>query len=156
MSRILYLPGMGGNAGVSPALTQLDSDVTIVRVPGFDGEAGFEAPTSYLDWLVVACDALDAAGATAAEPVTLVGASVGGMLAAELAALRPELVAGLVLPAPFGIADESEVPARSPGRSVTGEPRSACTASGAHGSCCGAASTSCSRRRSANAGAARP
>ncbi len=35
----------------------------------------------------------------------MVGASVGGMLAAELAAMRPEFVTKLALLAPFGIAD---------------------------------------------------
>jgi len=107
VSRIVYLPGMGGNAGVSPALAQLDAEIVIARVPGFDGEAGFEAPVTYLDWLTAACDAID--DAIDDRPVTLVGASVGGMLAAEIAALRPEIVDRLVLLAPFGIADESDV-----------------------------------------------
>jgi pimeloyl-ACP methyl ester carboxylesterase len=109
MSTVVYLPGMGGNAGVSPALEQLDADVVIAEVPGFNGEAGFEAPMSYLDWIVTACDAVDATGAASDRPVTLVGASVGGMLAAEIAALRPEIVGRLVLLAPFGIADEHDV-----------------------------------------------
>lgn len=109
MSRIVYLPGMGGNAGVSPTLAQLDREVTVALVPGFDGEAGFEAPTSYLDWLVATCDAIDSTGATSDGPITLIGASVGGMLAAEVAALRPEIVDRLVLLAPFGIADERDV-----------------------------------------------
>jgi pimeloyl-ACP methyl ester carboxylesterase len=109
MSPVVYLPGMGGNAGVSPALEQLDVEVVIAEIPGFDGAADFAAPTSYLDWLVAACDALDATGAAADGPMTLVGASVGGMLAAELAALRPEIVSRLVLLAPFGIADEDDL-----------------------------------------------
>jgi abhydrolase domain-containing protein 6 len=107
MSRtILYLPGMGGNAGVSPALARLDGfDVVIPAVPGFAGESGFTAPTDYLGWLVATWDAVDASGALDDGPVNVVGASVGGMLAAELAALRPEVVARLALLAPFGIAD---------------------------------------------------
>lgn len=109
MTTIVYLPGMGGNAGISPALEQLDADVVIAKVAGFDGEAGFEAPTSYLDWIVAACDAVDATGATGEVPVALVGASVGGMLAAEIAALRPEIVSHLAVLAPFGIADETNV-----------------------------------------------
>ena len=106
---VVYFPGMGGNAGVSPTLAQLGVEVTIAKVPGFDGEAGFSAPTSYLDWIVAACDALDATGAADDGPVTLIGASVGGMLAAELAALRPEIVSRLVALAPFGIADVESV-----------------------------------------------
>ena len=109
MSTAVYLPGMGGNAGVSPALAQLDADIVIAEIPGFGGEAGFEVPTSYLDWIVGACDAVDATGAADDGPFTLIGASVGGMLAAELAALRPEIVARLVLLAPFGIADEDHI-----------------------------------------------
>ena len=111
MSRpLLYFPGMGGNVGVSPALSRLDGvDVVIPAVPGFLGEEGFEAPTSYLDWLVAVWDAVDATGVAAAGPVPVIGASVGGMLAAELAALRPEVVERLALIAPFGIADERDV-----------------------------------------------
>jgi pimeloyl-ACP methyl ester carboxylesterase len=102
---IVYLPGMGGNVGVSPALAQLDVDVVIPAVPGFAGESGFDAPSDYLGWLVATWDAIDASGALGDGPVPVVGASVGGMLAAELAALRPEVVSRLALLAPFGIAD---------------------------------------------------
>ena len=109
MSTVVYLPGMGGNAGVSPALAQLDADVVIPEVPGFAGEHGFVAPTSYLDWLVAVCDAIDDSGATADGPVPFIGASVGGMLAAEVAALRPEIVSRLALLAPFGIIDVANI-----------------------------------------------
>ena len=109
---IVYLPGIAGDAGVSPALQQLVDDgrrVVIPPVPGFDGATGFTPPHDYLDWLVVFWDAIDASGATADGPVDVVGASVGGMIAAELAVLRPEVVARLALLAPFGIADENDV-----------------------------------------------
>lgn len=109
MSRpLIYLPGMGGNVGPSPALQQLDGfEIVIPEVPGFLGEPDFEAPTQYLDWLAATWDAIDASGAAANGPVPIVGASVGGMLAAELAALRPEIVDRIALIAPFGIADEA-------------------------------------------------
>ena len=109
---IVYLPGIAGDAGISPALQQLVDEgrrVVIPRVPGFDGATGFTPPPDYLDWLVVFWDAIDATGATADGPVDVVAASVGGMIAAELAALRPEVVARLALLAPFGIADEDNV-----------------------------------------------
>jgi len=110
MSRtVVYLPGMGGNVGISPALAQLDVDVVIPAVPGFAGESGFEAPTDYLSWLVATWDAIDASGAVADGPVPVIGASVGGMLATELAALRPEIVSRLALLAPFGIADTDQL-----------------------------------------------
>ena len=109
---IVYLPGIAGDAGVSPALQQLVDDgrrVIIPPVPGFDGATGFTPPHDYLDWLVVFWDAIDASGATADGPIDVVGASVGGMIAAELAVLRPEVVARLALLAPFGIADENDI-----------------------------------------------
>jgi pimeloyl-ACP methyl ester carboxylesterase len=109
---IVYLSGVAGDAGVSPALQQLVDEgwrVVIPPVPGFDGATGFTPPPDYLDWLVVFWDAIDASGATADGPVDVVGASVGGMIAAELAVLRPEVVARLALLAPFGIVDERNV-----------------------------------------------
>jgi pimeloyl-ACP methyl ester carboxylesterase len=112
MSTIVYLPGIAGNAGLSPALHQLVDDgahVVIPAIPGFDGQSGFVAPNHYLDWLVAFWDAIDATGAAADGPVTVIGASVGGMIAAELAALRPEIVDRLVLLAPFGIADTEQL-----------------------------------------------
>lgn len=109
MNPLVYLPGMGGNAGVSPALApvaaELDREVVIPPVPGFNGEEGLVVPTSYLDWLTATWDAIDATGVLDDGPVDVVGASVGGMLAAELAALRPEVVTRVALLAPFGIAD---------------------------------------------------
>jgi abhydrolase domain-containing protein 6 len=109
VSTVVYLPGMGGNAGISPAVAQLDVEVVIPEVPGFAGEQGFVAPTSYLDWLVAVCDAIDASGGTADGPVPFIGASVGGMLAAEIAALRPEIVDRVALLAPFGIVDTANI-----------------------------------------------
>lgn len=107
---IVYLPGLGGNAGVTPALARLSGfEIVIPPVPGFNGEAGFVAPSDYLGWLVATWDAIDASGALADGPVNVIGASVGGMLAAELAALRPEVVAKLALLAPFGIADAGRI-----------------------------------------------
>ena len=72
------------------------------QLPGFDGRPGFKAPDDYLGWLTAFWDALDATGAL---PCPVIGASVGGMIAADLAALRPEAVTALGLLAPFGIGD---------------------------------------------------
>ena len=73
--------------------------------PGSTGVPGFRPPDDHLGWLVVAWDALDATGAL---PCPVVGASVGGMLAADLAVFRPEAVTALALLAPFGIFDEQQ------------------------------------------------
>jgi pimeloyl-ACP methyl ester carboxylesterase len=107
---IVYLPGIAGDAGISPALQQLvdaGARVVIPDLPGFNGKTGFTPPVDYIDWLAVFWDAIDASGAADDGPVAVVGASVGGMLAAELAAMRPEVVSRLALLAPFGIADEN-------------------------------------------------
>ena len=81
-------------------------DIVHPRLPGFDGAAGFRPPDSYLDWLTVVWDAVDAAGAT---PCPVVASSVGAMLGADLAIFRPEAVTAVVLLGPFGIADETRL-----------------------------------------------
>ena len=105
MARLVYVPGIAGNPEMSPVMTALAADgweIVIPDLPGFNGRAGFVAPDHYIDWLATFWDAVDAAGAL---PCPVIGASVGGMLAAELAAFRPEAVTALALLAPFGTAD---------------------------------------------------
>lgn len=111
--QIVYLPGIAGDAGISPALQQLAADgwdVVAPRIPGFDGGSGFQPPAEYLDWLALFWDAIDTAiDGVVDGPCVVVGASVGAMIAAELAIFRPELVSRLALMAPFGIADENDL-----------------------------------------------
>jgi pimeloyl-ACP methyl ester carboxylesterase len=114
---LVYLFGIAGHAEMSPAMRAVEDagwEIVVPSVPGFDGVAGFQPRDEYLDWLTTVWDSIDATGA---GPCPVVGASVGGMFAAELAALRPEVVTGLALLAPFGIAD-----AASPGFNVYGTP----------------------------------
>src|SRR5258705_6911280 len=104
---LIYLSGIAGHPELSPAMRAVENDgweVIVPSVPGFDGAAGFQPRDEHLDWLTTYWDSIDAA---AAGPCPIVGASVGGMFAAELAALRPEIVTGVALLAPFGIADAS-------------------------------------------------
>jgi pimeloyl-ACP methyl ester carboxylesterase len=104
-AKLVYLCGLAGSPGLSPALQSLADggwEIVVPKVPGFDGESGFVPRDSYIDWLTTYWDAIDATGAL---PCPIVGASVGAMLAAELAIFRPEAVTALVLLAPFGIAD---------------------------------------------------
>jgi pimeloyl-ACP methyl ester carboxylesterase len=104
--RLIYLHGLVGGLGLSPALeavTAAGHDVVAVTIPGFDGEPGFDAPSDYLDWLTLVWDRLDASGAL---PCPIVGASIGGMFAAEVAALRPEAVTALALLDPLGLWDD--------------------------------------------------
>jgi pimeloyl-ACP methyl ester carboxylesterase len=104
---VLYLPGIAGHPADSPVLDQLAEagwDVVVPTIPGLDGRSGFHPPADHLGWLAIVWDALDATGAL---PCPVVGASLGGMLAADLAIFRPEAVTALVLLAPFGIFDEA-------------------------------------------------
>ena len=106
--QVICLPGIAGHPELSPALRALEADgweVVVPAVPGFDGVSGFVAPDDHLGWITTFWDALDATGAL---PCPVIGASVGGMMAAELAALRPEAVTALGLIAPFGIGDGDE------------------------------------------------
>ena len=103
--QLIYLHGLAGHPCLSPALSDLDGfDVVAPVLPGFDGAPGFEAPSDYLGWLTLVWDAVDATGAL---PCPVVGASVGGMLAAELAILRPEAVTRLALLGPLGLWDDA-------------------------------------------------
>lgn len=104
---LVYLPGIAGHPASSPALDTLSDagwNVVVPTIPGLDGRSGFRAPDDHLSWLTVVWDSLDATGAL---PCPVVGASLGGMLAADLAVFRPEAVTASVLLAPFGIFDES-------------------------------------------------
>jgi pimeloyl-ACP methyl ester carboxylesterase len=106
---VVYLPGIAGNPAASPVLDALGDagwDVVVPRIPGLDGRSGFQAPDDYLSWLTVVWDSLDATEVH--FPCPVVGASLGGMLAADLAIFRPEAVTASVLLAPFGIFDEAE------------------------------------------------
>jgi pimeloyl-ACP methyl ester carboxylesterase len=105
--RVLYLCGIAGHPANSPALdlvAEAGWEIVVPELPGFDGRAGFHAPPDHLSWLTVVWDAVDHTGAL---PCPVIGASVGGMLAADLAVYRPEAVTALALLAPFGIFDET-------------------------------------------------
>jgi pimeloyl-ACP methyl ester carboxylesterase len=115
--RLIYLFGIAGHPELSPAMRAVEAagwEVVVPSVPGFDGVPGFQPRDEHLDWLTTYWDSIDATGAA---PCPIVGASVGGMFAAELAALRPEVVTGIALLAPFGIADAS-----NPGFNIYGTP----------------------------------
>jgi pimeloyl-ACP methyl ester carboxylesterase len=83
-----------------------DARVIVPSLPGFPG--GDKAHTvidSHLDWIVAMRSIFVQAGLEGAE---LVGSSLGGALAAEIAALWPQAVRRLVLIAPFGIYREDD------------------------------------------------
>jgi pimeloyl-ACP methyl ester carboxylesterase len=108
--RVIYLPGIGGHPGLSPAMKTVAAagfDVLVPDLPGFDGRSGFVPPDDHLAWLCATWDAIDDVLGGDTTPCHFVGASVGGMLAADVGVFRPELVASLTLIDPFGIFDET-------------------------------------------------
>src|SRR5262245_34352045 len=109
--RIGFLAGYGGLPKWIPFLDRLAESRTVVvpSLPGFPGgDRGHTVLDSHLDWVLAVRDTVDKAGLAGAD---LVGSSVGGSLAAEVAAIWPEKVARLVLIAPFGLYDENHPPA---------------------------------------------
>jgi pimeloyl-ACP methyl ester carboxylesterase len=107
---VYYLAGVSGLPRWTRFLDRLAETrrVVVPSLPGFPGGSGHDALDSHLDWITATLDLLDRAGATGA--IDLVGASVGGALAAEVAALSPALVRRLALIAPFGLYDRNHPP----------------------------------------------
>jgi len=93
-----------------PFLDELAKTHTVIvpSLPGFPGgDRGHSVLDTHLDWLLAVRDLLDKAGLSGAD---LVGSSVGGSLAAEVAALWPQSVRRLALIAPFGLFDDQDPP----------------------------------------------
>jgi pimeloyl-ACP methyl ester carboxylesterase len=100
------LAGFPGLPVWTPFLEHLSShrEVIVPSLPGFPGGgANHKDMSSFLDWILIAKDLLQEAELNGSD---IVGISVGGGLAAEVAALWPEAIRRLVLIAPFGIFDE--------------------------------------------------
>jgi len=99
-----FFAGLGGLPRWLPALDLLAAEHKVVApsLPGYPGGAPYEHLDGHLDWILAAVDTLSASGAWGGD---LIGCSVGGALAAEVAALRPDAVRRLVLIAPFGLFD---------------------------------------------------
>ncbi|MGE3246668.1 MAG: alpha/beta fold hydrolase [Beijerinckiaceae bacterium] len=104
--RIGFFAGIGGLPKWLPFLDRLAEThrVLVPALPGFPGGASSEPIDERLDWVLAAGDAFDAAGLDGAD---LIGASVGGALACEVAAMWPGAVRRLVLISPYGFFDES-------------------------------------------------
>ena len=101
---------LGGLRGLPRWPTFLDRLAESRRViapslPGFPGATGHRELDDLPDWLAATLDLLEASGLSGAD---LIGASVGGALAAEVAALSRASVRRLVLIAPLGLFDASE------------------------------------------------
>src|SRR6202795_1095694 len=108
-----FLAGLGGLPRWTPFLDALARERTIIvpSLPGFPGgERGHTVLDAHLDWVLAAHQLLHKAGLDGAD---LAGSSVGGSLAAEIAAIWPGSVRRLALIAPFGLFDEAD-PATDP------------------------------------------
>jgi pimeloyl-ACP methyl ester carboxylesterase len=110
--RLGFLAGLGGLPRWLPFLDELARSRTVIApsLPGYPGATGHTVLDTHLDWILAVRQLLEKAGLAGAD---LVGASVGGAFAAEMAAIFPASVGKLVLIAPFGLFDEAE-PAADP------------------------------------------
>lgn len=108
--KIGFFAGWGGLPRWTPFLDALAEQRTVIvpSLPGFPGggraHLGLD---SHLDWIVATRAIFVAAGLEGAD---LAGSSVGGGLAAEIAALWPASVRKLALLSPLGLYDEREPP----------------------------------------------
>jgi pimeloyl-ACP methyl ester carboxylesterase len=103
-----FLATFGGVGTWTPFLDRLAARrrVVVPSLPGTPGTGGgFRALDDELDWITATLDLLEAAGLEGAD---WVGHGVGGLLAAEAAALSRASVRKLVLLAPLGLFDERE------------------------------------------------
>ena len=108
-----FLAGYGGLPRWVPFLDRLAQtrSVVVPSLPGFPGgERGHSVLDSHLDWVLATRLLIDKAGLAGAD---LIGSSVGGSFAAEVAAIWPEKVKRLALIAPFGLFDAKD-PATDP------------------------------------------
>lgn len=100
----VFFAGIGGLPSWPPFLELLAANRRVIApsLPGFPGAPEFRHLDGLLDWIVQAVETVEA---LECAPVDLIGSSVGGALAAEVAALAGGLVNRLVLLAPFGVFD---------------------------------------------------
>ena len=107
-----FLAGLGGLPRWLPFLDRLAETHTVIApsLPGYPGATGHTVLDTHLDWVLAVRQLIDKAGLAGAD---LVGASVGGAFAAEMAAIFPAHVRRLALIAPFGLFDDKE-PAADP------------------------------------------
>ncbi|MBV9824753.1 MAG: alpha/beta hydrolase [Alphaproteobacteria bacterium] len=108
-----FLAGYGGLPRWTPFLDAVARERTVIvpSLPGFPGgDRGHTVLDTHLDWVLATRQLLDKAGLAGAD---LAGSSVGGSLAAEIAAIWPQSVRTLALIAPFGLFDEKD-PATDP------------------------------------------
>jgi pimeloyl-ACP methyl ester carboxylesterase len=99
---LLYLHGYERHPGGAGFLRRLAEDrrVFAPELPGYGRSVGFEQFTDVLDVVLYYRELV---GSWGVDRIDVVGHSLGGMFAAELAAVSPHLVRRLVLVNPFGL-----------------------------------------------------
>ena len=106
---LVFLHGGGGFTGWAPFLDDLAEDYKVYapRHPGFGESTGLEHLDDVVDMALFYLDLFDALGLSS---LNLVGSSLGGMFAAEIAALGGSYVKKLVLQAPAGLWLDDAIP----------------------------------------------
>jgi len=99
---LVFLHGAGGLFAENPFLEKLAQRYRVFapELPGYGESTGEEQLEDMLDFTLHGFDVIDALGI---EKPHLVGHSMGGMIAAEMACVAPHDVSKLVLVAPAGI-----------------------------------------------------
>lgn len=99
---LLFLHGAGGLFAESPFLEKLAERYRVFapELPGYGESEGEEKLEDMLDFTLHGFDVIDA---LCIERPHLVGHSMGGMIAAEMACIAPHDIAKLVLAAPAGL-----------------------------------------------------
>jgi pimeloyl-ACP methyl ester carboxylesterase len=101
---LVFFAGIGGLPAWLPALDRLAEThrVIVPSLPGFPGSEAFRHLDGFYDWVVATLELVER---LECDRFDLIGSSVGGALAAEVAVLMPRRVRTLVLSAPFGMFD---------------------------------------------------
>lgn len=104
---LLYLHGFGFQTGWNATLERLATSFRVVAplFAGFGESTGGEDVDDVLDAVLYWNDVLDA---LSLDHVDVVGFDLGGMFAAEVAAVTPTRIRRLVLVAPFGLWDDAD------------------------------------------------
>jgi pimeloyl-ACP methyl ester carboxylesterase len=107
---LVFLHGAGGQSAIEPWMETLAQkyDVIVPAHPGWGASTGIDHLDDVIDMALFYHDLFDAMGLTS---VNLIGGSLGGMFAAEIAALSPSYVKKLVLVDSAGLwIDEAPMP----------------------------------------------
>ena len=102
-----FLGGLHGLSSWPPFLERIAARRKVIApsLPGFPGGSRVDHLDGVADWVTATLDLLEQSGLDGED---LIGASIGGTLAAEVAAFSRHTVERLVLIAPFGLFDERE------------------------------------------------